>query len=442
METVLDLREHADAKLFAGDYRHALHAYALLVRLQPNDLDARLRLADTLLAMGEVQAAAFVYMKLARHAANAGYPLRALVCLKILEQLEPELGKHIEELATLYGKGSERVGRGVRMSLADASIQLPGELQLDDPPPNEELLPAAAKIGADLSAIAAYPEHVPPIPLFSQLPPGTFSKVLNALTLVRKRPGDVVVEQGAPGTAFYVLARGRVRVERFAKTQDEEPTLLAKLHGGAIFGEMALVSAQPRNATVVADDDCDLLEFDKAALTAAAGEVETIATALDAFTRERLLNNLLATAPLFKPLDRTQRRDLIRRFKALEVAPGTHLIQEGHPGKGLFVVLNGTVEVWKQNDSGETLTLANLGPGDVFGEIALVHEKKTTASVTAASQATVLYLARELFKKLVSAVDEIREYIENLGDERLMDNRLSMEPTDATVLTEDDLLFI
>lgn len=440
MQTVHDLRAYADEKLFAGEYPHALHAYALLVQLQPNALDARLRLADTLLSMGEVQAAGLIYMKLAQHAANAGYPLRALVCLLILRQLEPELGKHVEELAKLYGKGSERLGKSVRMSLASTNIQLPGDLKLDTPPPLEELLPAAAKIAADLSKIAAYPQRVPPVALFSELPPETFAKVLGAVKLLRKRPGEAVLTQGDAGTAFYVVARGRVRVER---TPDEggDPVVLAKLHGGAIFGEMALVSAEPRSATVIAEDDCDLLEFDKAALAAAASEVATVATALDKFTRERLLTNLLATAPLFKPLDRTQRLDLARRFKALDVTPGTPIIRDGDPGKGLYVVLSGGVEVWK-TDEGEKVMLANLGPGQVFGEIALLHEEAATANVSATKQSTVLFLARELFQKLVDAIEEIREYVENLGDERLMDTRLSMENTDAEVLSDDDLLFI
>ena len=61
METVQQLRDHADAHLFKGEHLPALHAYSVLVQLHPNDLDARLRVADTLLAMGEVQAAAYVY---------------------------------------------------------------------------------------------------------------------------------------------------------------------------------------------------------------------------------------------------------------------------------------------------------------------------------------------------------------------------------------------
>src|SRR5690606_1532813 len=117
-----------------------------------------------------------------------------------------------------------------------------------------------------------------------------------------------------------------------------------------------------------------------------------IALALDKFTRERLLNNLLATSPLFRPLDRTQRFDLVRRFKAHDVAPGVNLIEEGAPGRGLFVLLAGQVDVSKRDGEHKVL-LATLGPGDVFGEISLLNEEPASATVTAAAQSTVLVLA-------------------------------------------------
>lgn len=439
MQTILELRDHADEKLFAGAYPEALHAYAVLVQLQPNDLDARLRIGDTLLAMQEIPAAAFVYTSLARHAANAGYPLRALICLKVLEALEPELGKQLAIFAKLYSKDSDRLGKAVRLSLADASLQVPGEIRLDSPPPLEELLPAAAKIACATERIAAYPEKLPPIPLFSLLPESAFAGVLGALKLVRKRPGDVILKQGDPGTAFYVLARGSVKVVR--EDDDGQKHELAKLHDGAIFGEMALVSAQPRSANVVATDDCDLLEFDREALQAAASEVGTVAQALDNFTRERLLNNLLATSPLFKPLTRKQRYDLVRRFTAHDVTAGTHVIREGEPGRGLYVLLSGEVDVWKR-DADQKVLLATLKPGAVFGEISLVHEDTTTATVTAGTQSTVLFLGRELFQRLVEAVDEIREYIEELGDERLMDTSIVLTSDDVDELDLDDLILV
>ena len=103
-------------------------------------------------------------------------------------------------------------------------------------------------------------------------------------------------------------------------------------------------------------------------------------------------------------------------------------------------MLSGAVDVWKR-DGDEKVLLATLSPGDVFGEISLVLEELTSASVTAGENSTVLFLSRELFAKLTSAVDEIREYVENLSDERLMDARLTMESSEIEI-EEDDLLLI
>ena len=164
--------------------------------------------------------------------------------------------------------------------------------------------------------------------------------------------------------------------------------------------------------------------------------------ALDKFTRERLLNNLLATAPLFAPLDRRQRFDLIRRFTAHDVAAGVHVIEEGATGRGLFMLLSGEVDVSKR-DQGSKVLLASLGPGDVFGEISLVHDEPASATVTAAKQSTVLFLAKEIFHRLEEAVPEIGDYVRNLGEERMMDTRLLLDSGyEDENTTEDDLILI
>jgi CRP-like cAMP-binding protein len=71
--------------------------------------------------------------------------------------------------------------------------------------------------------------------------------------------------------------------------------------------------------------------------------------------------------------------------------------------------------------------LATLKPGDVFGEISLLEEGSATASVTAARPSTVLFLAKDVFSRLVEAFPEIKEYVSQLGEERLMDTRLLLE---------------
>jgi cAMP-dependent protein kinase regulator len=302
------------------------------------------------------------------------------------------------------------------------------------------LVAKARTLALDLTrAMAMIPDRLPPIPLFSRLPRDAFARVLAALQLVRKRAGDVVIAQGAEGTSFFVLVRGTMTVTH--QPTEGEPRQLATLGDGAICGEMALVSAQPRSATVTAVTDCDLLEFDRAALASAARESDTIGTALREFTQSRLLHNLMATCPLFQPLDHGQRLELARRFTAHDLDAGATIIEEGQPGRGLFALLSGEVDVSKV-DGQEKVLLATLRPGDVFGEISLINDGPTTATVTAATRSTVLFLARDYFQRLVAAVDEVREYVEGLTEERLMDTRIMLAeaPGDIIDLSDDDLL--
>ena len=441
MKTLADLRHRADALLFDGQYVDALHAFAILLTLEPTDLDARLRVADSLLALGEVQRSAVVYTALARHAAHGGHPLRALVAVKVLTTLEPLLESLLASLGELYSRDSARLGRGVRIAPGDPDRELPEGFSIGPCPERELLVAHAEALGADLSKTGkVYPKKLPPIPLFSELPAEAFAEVLSALKLRRARSGDVILAEGAPGQSFYVLARGTVGITKHLAHGGD--SRLATLHEGAIFGEMALVSASPRTATVTAEGDCDLLEFDRDALVAASQEVATVAFALDKFTRERLLNNLLATAPLFRPLDRQQRFDLIRRFTAHDVAAGVVVLEEGSPGRGLFMLLSGEVDVSKVDGTSKVL-LATLGPGEVFGEISLINDEPASATVSAAKQSTVLFLSREVFHRLEEAVPDIGEYVRNLGEERAMDTRLLLDaPDELEELTDDDLVLI
>ncbi len=441
MQTIADLWALAEDRVRKGELLPALHAYAAIVQLQPTNLDARLRVGDVLLATGDAQRAAVVWTALAKLAANGGYPLRALVALKLLSALEPQLAGLLGSLGELYSVDSKRLGKGVRLAPGDPAQALPPGLDLSRPPPADQLVSGVERVASDLTG-AQFPERLPPIPVLSELSSSAFGAVLRTLTLVRVPAGSVVIAEGEPGSSFFVLASGEVRVTKRRVAGEDEVIELARLHEGAIFGEMALVSAAPRSATVTAVRDSDLLEFDREALAATSREVAPLAAALDKFTRERLLNNLLATSPLFAPLDRKQRIDLVRRFTAHDVAPGTLVIREGEPGRGLFVLLAGEVDVSKVDGDSKVL-LASLKPGDVFGEISLLDDAPATASVTAARASTVLFLERSIFTRLVEAFPAIRDFVSQLGEDRLMDTRLLLEAgVDEVELGDDDLVLV
>lgn len=424
MHTFGDLRERAETALLQHRFADALGDYLRLVELRPADLDARLRVGDLLTALGRVQEAAVIYTRLAQHAARAGYPLRTLVAVKLLATLEPKLQTLSSAVAQLYAKGASRVGKGVRQAPPDPTTALP--MGWDRPGPDgEPLQERAAQVAAEYAeGDLFYPDMLMPIPLLSSLPQETFAEVLTAVKLVRAAPGTTVVEQASEGHSFFMVARGALQVVR--RDAEGNTQQLAALHDGSIFGEMALLSPDPRSASVVATTDCDLLEFDGDALSALATDKTLIANALSTFARERLLQNTMATCGLFSALDMRQRRDLIRRFVAMEAKPGTLIIREGQAGTGLFVVLRGHVEVTKVG-AGQAQRLAVLGPSETFGEMALLSGEPTSANVIALDSASLLFLERSYFLRLVHAVPEVRAYLERMSDERQLDTSISFD---------------
>jgi CRP-like cAMP-binding protein len=113
------------------------------------------------------------------------------------------------------------------------------------------------------------------------------------------------------------------------------------------------------------------------------------------------------------------------------------VIHEAEQGRGLFVVLSGELDVSRRGPDGGAVPLAGLRTGDVFGEMALLRNAVTTATVVAVRPATVLFLAREYVERIVAAVPEIKSYLEALAEDREIDNQLVMGediPADERVL--------
>lgn len=421
------LTQDANQRLRTGDLENAERGLIALIRSAPHDLDARLRAADGLLAAGKIEGAVGAYAFVAREAALAGHPLKAIVALKILARIDPNVNELLGALAQRYAKGAPTLGRAVRLAPPDPDAEVPAAAFIPNEIPESAVYELAAQVAASREGLPGWPATVAPVPLLSELPAEAFASMLTAMELKRVAAGECVISEGEPGDAFYMVARGTMRV---TKRQQGLPSsasdmVLATLGEGSIFGEMALVSSAPRTATVTAMEDGDLLVFGRAALQAVAREIMVVGLALERFTRERLVANLLATHPLFRPFDRAQRQQLAARFSAHEAAPGTVLIREGDEGRGLFLILAGEVDVTK-DDGGTRVPLASLKAGDVFGEISLIEQSPTTATVTAARRTTVMFLARELFERLVQGVPALREYFQQLAEERQMDTNLTL----------------
>jgi len=84
-------------------------------------------------------------------------------------------------------------------------------------------------------------------PLFEFIPPANIQTLFGKFEEIEYDAGDIVISQGASGDYFYVIQSGRVKVER---TSGEKTNLLVELKAGDNFGQDALISEEPRNATV------------------------------------------------------------------------------------------------------------------------------------------------------------------------------------------------
>ncbi|MDP2343659.1 MAG: cyclic nucleotide-binding domain-containing protein [Deltaproteobacteria bacterium] len=438
--TALRLFERGDEAFKRGRWKNALFAFAGVVEACPGHVKARFRVADALLNIGRRDLALSVYRAISWHSIKAGHPLMGLVAAKMVTLLDPAADDVLIILAELYSNESDRVD----VLYDGPALVMPGEepaamLDEDDDAPAggvDELLEEAAHRAASVDGSLPYPRHLPPIPLFSYLDEDSFIAVLGKLRLRRFADEEVIIRQGERGDSFFMIADGSVLVKRDIDDDDGGVTL-AHLHRGSVFGELALISDEPRHANVVARGDVDVLELRRSDLIVAAAQLEGISTALKLFTRERFLRNLTATHSFFQGLSRDERHRVMESFKVVNFRAGDVLIEEAQRGPGLFVLLGGAANVAKRQGSrdGERIHLATLRGGDLCGEMSMINDAPTNATVTADADLEALFLSREEFKAVVAEHPELMKYLAGLTDERLRQNRALLH---TRGLLEDD----
>jgi CRP-like cAMP-binding protein len=123
----------------------------------------------------------------------------------------------------------------------------------------------------------------------------------------------------------------------------------------------------------------------------------------------------LASVPLFEPLPPTSLEKLARAAAAETVPAGAAVVTEGELGDAFYVVVDGSLEVGADGSP-----LRSLGPGDFFGEIALLRDVPRTATVIATTDSTVLAIRRLDFLSAVLGNPDSAETVEAVVVSRLV----------------------
>jgi CRP-like cAMP-binding protein len=393
--------EEADQHLLRAEFSDALRHYASILAHEPLHPPARLGAALSLSGLRDASARDAL-VSASRHALRFGAPLLGLFGISRLAQEKDARASILaREAATLY------VG-ATSPSPAKQSTQAP-LLTL----PFMEIVGLAKKLV--LQEQEAPPSLIPPaIPLLSQLPKVAFAAACLLLKAAERPASEIVFQQQSPSTNFYLIASGEVQLlQKYPESPQEEN--IGIISSGACTGESSLLSGASYPCSAKTASPARLLVLSQQTLNDLAKKIPELSGILEGFARERLLRNLLATAPIFRPFPKKRRIEIMRLFSGHDVAANTPVITEGKEGNGLYIIVSGVFEV---SAGSEKNVLATLLSGDLFGEMSLLKQKPTNASVYSRSNAQLLFLSRENFWKLLENEPALRDLFQKLSDDR------------------------
>lgn len=115
----------------------------------------------------------------------------------------------------------------------------------------------------------------------------------------------------------------------------------------------------------------------------------------------------IARIPLFAGLNKRELQRIAAVCRRQDYPPSTPLVWQGAPGAAFFVIESGKVRILQQRQDGDMHELAVLGPGETFGEMALLDEMPRSATALAAEQTTALALPAWEFRAILKEEPDI-----------------------------------
>lgn len=164
--------------------------------------------------------------------------------------------------------------------------------------------------------------------IFRELPDEELARLSSRLQERTYPPNTAIVREGAPGNAMFIITGGKVEIRKRDPNTDFDVTITT-LGGGACFGEMALISGNPRSATVVTAASTKVLVLSKDDFDVLLGEYNTLSVSLSRIVAERIeeMKNRelpgtvpLATLRLDEAVMSSVPEQLVRRSRVLPVS--------------------------------------------------------------------------------------------------------------------------
>ena len=264
---------------------------------------------------------------------------------------------------------------------------------------------------------------------FQFLPDDVFEKISSLLKEEHYEFGDIIVREGDPADAFYVLTSGRARAIKIMPNGDE--VALGALRPGDGFGEAALAEGGTRKATVRCSTAVDVLRLDREDFLQLVKRVPELRHHVEMTGRQRALQGFLYQFSNFGRLPAPALRSMMEKLTPMTCEKGGLIIKEGDPAGPMFILEKGRARAFLANN-GKERNLAFYRDGDYFGELSILNGSPRAASVEAFTECRLLALEPKTVRELKRKFPEF----ENLLTERLAQYQAKTEariPLDFTV---------
>jgi len=241
------------------------------------------------------------------------------------------------------------------------------------------------------------------------LSPQRQQQLLAQAEILEFGPREFVFREGDRDNFAFFLLEGRLEL----LAQDQ---LVKRVEGGSPDGVHPLAQLQPRQLSARADSTVNVLRLDRGlmdkllAIDGAGAIQEVQVSEIDAEDDGDWMTRMLQSE-LFSRVPAANIQRIFTRLESVDVKAGEVILEQNGPGDYYYIIQQGRCEVSRTASTGKVpIKLAELGPGDTFGEEALVSDSQRNANVKMLTDGELMRLVKEDFIELIktpllSAID-------------------------------------
>ena len=219
--------------------------------------------------------------------------------------------------------------------------------------------------------------------------------LINAMAMETVPAGTVIIKQGDIGDFFYVVDEGHVS---FAVDGNH----VGACGRGGSFGELALLYNCPRAATCLANTTCRLWKVDQRTFRHM--------LANNTQTQQKDINDVLRKVAFLSKLDESNLLRIADALTSVTFPEGERIINKGDVGEVFYIIREGKVKVHDIGFGDSQYVDQELGPGDWFGERALLTGDVRSANISAITNCTTLCLSRDTFEKILGPLQDLIDH--------------------------------